>query len=375
MKNNAGSKLLARLDAELAATRDPVRMACLRAERAGYRARQGHFDRAREELDALRLQFALRPHPEVSVWLCLLEGWIEYYRNLSGSAHGWMKRAYALSAATDQRRVRALSAAWLALTDYAADDVDAMVTHLGDALRIAEPDDHDALARACLVVAGAFDFVEHKATAQKWYASARTHARASGDEQMLSAINYNIASHGGQQALQAAVFGGDAPGLARHALGAAEATVNYDGWIGTESLAALAPITMAMLWSLLGDHTKALGLYEAHIKAARDQGLGHLSAVFLADIAWCRWQDGAHEAAAADLEAACAQLGELRHADDRAVAHGRMAQVCELLARPDEAHVHRAQADAAWAQHREFQRRIVALLTAAPLLATASHIA
>ncbi|HKX44850.1 MAG TPA: hypothetical protein VJO99_27080 [Burkholderiaceae bacterium] len=370
----ADSKLLARLDAALAATRDPIRMACLRAERAGYRARQGRFDRARKELDALRLEFALRPHPEVSVWLCLLEGWLAYYGSLDESARGWMKRAYALSAATDLRRVRALSAAWLALTDYAADDAAEMVKHLEEALHTAALDDHDARARACLVAATAFDFVESKADAQKWYTSAREHARAIGDEQMLSAINYNIASQGALQALQAAVFdGAEAGAVARRALTAAEATVNYDGWIGTESLNALTPITMAVLWSLLGDHAKALSLYETHGQAARDQGLEFLSAVFLADIAWCRWHAGAREAVAADLEAARGRLGEARHADDRAVAHGRMGQVCELLGRADEAREHRAQADAAWAQHRAFQRRIAGMLAAAPTLSTASH--
>jgi hypothetical protein len=368
---SADSKLLARLDAAIAATRDPIRTACLRAERAGYRARQGRFDRARKELDALRLQFALRPHPEVSVWLCLVEGWIAYYENLSDSARRWMKRAHALSAATELREVRALSAAWLALTDYAADDVDAMVAHLDEALRIAGPDDHDALGRACLVAATAFDFVEDKAAAQKWYAAARMHGSAAGDEQLLSSINYNIAAQGGLQALQAAVFGGDSTSIARRALTAAEATGNYDRWIGTESLDALVPITMAALWSLLGEHAKALSLYEAHAQAAREQGLDFLSAVFLADMAWCRWHAGAHEAATADLEAAGAQLGSLRHADDRAVAHGRMGHVCELLGRSEDARLHRRQADAAWAQHREFQRRIAALLAAAPALRTA----
>ena len=371
---NADSKLLARLDAALAATRDPIRVGCLRAERAGYRARQGHFDRARKELEALRLEFALRPHPEISVWLCLLEGWIAYYSSLDESARGWMKRAYALSTATDLRRVRALSAAWLALSDYVADDVAAMVAHLEEALHTAAPDEHDVRARAGLVAAAAFDFVERKPEAQKWYASARDHARAIGDEQMLSAINYNIASQGGLHALQAAVFGGDVTGLARHALAAAEATANYDHWIGAKSLDALTPITMAVLWSLLGEHAKALGLYQAHVQAARDQGLEFLSAVFLADMAWCHWHGGAREAAAADLQAAHAQLTEARHADDRAVAYGRMAQVYELLGRGDEAAGHRAQADAAWAHHRAFQRRIVELLTAAPVLASAARI-
>jgi hypothetical protein len=362
----ADSKLLARLDAALAATRDPIRIICLRAERAGYRARQGHFDQARAELDLLRAQSARQPHPEASVWLCLLEGWIAYYRSLDGSARGWMKRAHALSSASNLKRVRALSAAWLALTDYAADDVDAMVEHLGDAFHVAEPDDHGARARACLVVAGAYHFAEQREAAQGWYSRAREHARADGDDQMLSAVNHNIASQGALQALQASVFGGDTSAIARHALAAAEATGNYDGWIGTESLDTLVPMMMAVLWSVLGEHPKALTLYEPHVQAARDQGLGYMSATFLADIAWCRWHTGAHEAAAADIEAAQSRLDDAEHADDRAVAHGRMAQLFALMGRSDEAASHRKLADSAWAAHRALQKRVAELLATHP---------
>jgi len=362
------SKLLARLDAALAASRDPLRTACLRAERAGYRAREGHFDEARAELDALRADSARRPHPELSVWLCLVEGWLAYYRAFDASARGWFKRAHALSQAGELARVHALSAGWLALGDYAAGDSKAMVEHVAEALRTAEPDDHAARARACVVAALAHHFAEDRAAAQAWYLRAREHARHEGDEQMLSAINHNIAAHDASHAMQAAVFGSDAEEIARRALAAAEATGNYDEWIGTESLDALVPMMMAVLWSVRGEHAKALAIYERHMQAAREQGLERMSAIFLADVAWCRWHAGARDAAAAELDAAQARLADVQDPDDLAVARGRIAQLLALMGREEESLAYRDLADAAWREHRVVQQRMRDALAALPAM-------
>lgn len=125
----ADSKYLARLDAAIGSTQNPLRVACLRAERAGYRARQGHFDEARAELVALREQFGKHPQPEVSVWLCLVECWIAYYRNFDVVSLDWIKRAHALSVAMSLRPLRALSAAWLAHLHYVYGPFDQAAQH------------------------------------------------------------------------------------------------------------------------------------------------------------------------------------------------------------------------------------------------------
>src|SRR5205085_11523468 len=115
--------LLARLDAALARARQPVEVACLRAERAGFLARLGRFDEARAVLGSLHAQFDPRPHAAVSAWLCLVEGWMLHFGNFGAGARDKMKRAQALSAAAGLQPLQALSSAWLAHMDYLADDI------------------------------------------------------------------------------------------------------------------------------------------------------------------------------------------------------------------------------------------------------------
>ena len=75
------SRLLTRLDADIAAASNPFRADCLRAERAGYLARQGHVDEAKTELAALHRRHDARPNAEMSAWLSLAEGLLSYFND------------------------------------------------------------------------------------------------------------------------------------------------------------------------------------------------------------------------------------------------------------------------------------------------------
>ena len=78
----AGSRLLARLEADIRKTPHPIDNACLRAERASQLARVGQYDAAREEIAALHSAFDRQANPAVSAWLCLAEGCLTYYTSL-----------------------------------------------------------------------------------------------------------------------------------------------------------------------------------------------------------------------------------------------------------------------------------------------------
>lgn len=358
----ADSKLLARLDAALGTARNPIHSACLRAERAGYRARQGHFDEARGELDALRLQFAMRPQPEVSAWLSLLEGWILYYDNLDVAALDRMKRAHALSAAASLRRLHALSAAWLAHMHSAFSGHAAAAHHVREALEIAASDDHAARARASLVVAGMCHFAGRFDLAKPWYVKARTHARADDDAQTLSALSYNMASLHTSEAMQAVVFGGDADPLIRQATAAMESTGSFDGWIGTEALGSLLPMMRATIASLSGGFEQALALFGDSFERTEKEGMGRVVALLLAERAWCRQQTGNAIAAAADARAAEERINAGMHDDDRACAHGRLAQVLLCLGDRARSESHRAAAHDALGRHQAAQARVMQAL-------------
>ncbi len=357
---SADSKLLARLDAALAATRDPIRTACLRAERAGYRARQGHFDRAREELDSLRLQFAMHPHPEVSIWLSLLEGWIAYYENLDHSALDWMKRARALGAAAHLDNLHAIGAAWLAHLHYAYNEFEQAARMVDEALALAPPSEHAARARASLVVAEACHFAGRFDLAQPWYVEARTHARADDDAQTLSAVNYNLAALQASQVMKAAVFGGgDAPALIRHAAASVESASNFDDWIGTLSLGSLLPLLRASIASARGDFERALALYGDDFHSTAEQGQTRVLPALFADRAWCRCQSGDLTGARADVAQAEQRFDPSIDNDDRALAHGRLVQVLNALGEPASAESHERRAHDALAHHRRDQARVL----------------
>lgn len=364
----AGSRLLARLDADVRRTHHPVDNACLRAERACQLARLGQYDAARDEIAALHAAFDRQAIPAITAWMHLAEGCLTYYTSLSGTARDRMRRAHALSTAAQLPRIQALSAAWLAHMDYVFIDAEGMVQHVGEAVRLASSADLSTISRACMVVGVAYHYAERIDLAQPWYARARECASTEGDEATLSALVCNIAWHHANHAVQAALFGGDSQAHVRHALLGAEATDNIDRWIGITALDSLVPMMRAVVLSVRGEHAESLALYEAHLADARRQGLGRMAANFLADMAWCRWSTGDREGALRDAEAGAAAIDPSMHADDRAVAHARVAQVQRAAGHVDLALQHEGQARDDWRLHQRLQAEIVTAFAKLPPL-------
>lgn len=356
------SRLLNRLDEAIARARNPVEVACLKAERACFLARQGQLQQARALIDALQAQFAWRPHAAVSAWLCLAEGLHDYYTHLGSSARDRVLRAHALSGAAHLAPLRALSAAWLAHMDVASHDMQRMVQHVHEALASAAPDHHSARSRACLVVAYAYHFAGAEARALPWYTRSRIHATADGDEAHLSALMHNQASLRGSQARLAAMFGEGASDATRQALLSTESITRFDAGIHTAALVSLVPMVQAQLLTHEKRWSEALALYEKHFDAALAEGLERMKPCFLADMALCRLELGDLGHAEADARAAEQSLRQPCDLDDRALAQARLAQVLERLGDARTAAVLRERARSDLQAHRGEQQRLVALL-------------
>ena len=356
------SRLQLRLEEAIERSVHPVEKACLLAERAGHLAQRGQFDVAKSEIDAIHAQFDHSPHPAISSWLSLAEGFLAFFSGSSAVARDKIKRAYALSHASRLPRIQALSAAWLAHTDYVALDFPAMAANLEQTFKLAASDHRSAHARACLTMGTALHFSERLDLAKPWYSRCREHASATGDEVMLIGLGSNMAWHHGMHALQASIFGGPLSDHARHALAGALSVDNLDHWSGTTSLKSWAPMLRALSLSVQGEPAQALALYQAHLADAQSQGMGRLSAVFLADMAWCRWRVGDTAGAHSDAQGAQAQLDAAPFADDRAVAHGRLEQVFRALGDEAVAHSHRVRAQEQWVAHRAVQSQLLSLV-------------
>lgn len=354
------SRLLARLDAEIASARTQVAADCKQAERAGYLARMGRTDDAKAVVAALHQRYDQQPHIEVSVWTHLVEGLIGHFSDMDPGARQKIQRAHALSTAAGLKPLRALSAAWLAHMEYLRVNVDLMKGGVEDALMSAESDHHSSLARASLVVALALHCGGRSELARPWYAHARNHAAIEGDDLTISALMHNMAWLRAHDLRCSALEGHAAAADSQHALLSAESLAHFDALIGSVSLKALTPILTAQILAYGGRPAEALQLYEINLAESLAQGMTRLQADLLADQAWCRLQLGQVEGAMRDALAAVESISPTAHFDDQALAHGRLALIFRELGDEAAAKLHVDQAERAWAGHRAFRTRLLA---------------
>lgn len=359
------SRLLVRLDASIAKTRNPVDLACLKAEKAAFLARQGRMELARRIVDEIQAQFAWRPHAAVSAWLSLVEGLIEYYGELGLSAHDRVRRAYALSGAAHLAPLHALCAAWLSVLDFAKHDMSDLASHVGEALRTAAPDHHAARSRASLTVAIAYHYADRIDAAKPWYEACHRHAIADGDEPTVSALMYNRATLHAAASRLASAFGtyGEAERQAtREAQLGADSTGHFELGIGGASLGFMVPMLRAQVALCEGRVADALPLLEQHFDASMEHGFERMRSAYLADLLWCRLAMGQEGAVRQQLPDALDTLGRPSEIDDRAVAQARFAQVLDRLGDQALAATLRQRAERDLAVHRTEQARMASLL-------------
>lgn len=324
------SRLLVRLDSQIAAATLAFDADCLIAERACYRARQGRIEEALQVATTLRERYLHRPNAVISTWTNLVEGLCSHFDDMGEMARDKFRRAHAMSAAPPVSHLHLLCAAWLAHVDYTHHDAVAMAQHAREALQFAAPDDHAVRSRASLVVAQVLHLGSGLDRAEPWYGVAHRHALAEGDDLTIAALIHNRAglqlSRLGEAALQ---MNGSA--AVAQALSELASSQSYDRLIGAASQSTIAPLIQAQILCLRGDAAAALSLFESHIGSAADGGLARMAAPILADQAWCRAQLGQTDAARADAQAALASLVAKTHVDDRAATHSRVAEVLRAL--------------------------------------------
>lgn len=353
------SRLLARLDAEIASARTQVAADCKQAERAGYLARMGRIDDAKAVVTALHQRYDQQPHIEVSVWTHLVEGLIGHFSDMDPGARQKIQRAHALSTAAGLKPLRALSAAWLATMEYARLDVDAMCTQLGIALTCADFEHHAALARAALVIAQAMHLARRTDLARIWYQRSRYHTLPDGDDATTSALMHGSAWLHMALLRQSVLAGAASVSGSEYALVGAESNKRFDDISGISSLPELEPILRAQIHSLQDQFDLASHLYDTHLAAMAFRGALRLQSNLLADRAWCRFQIGMFAGAEEDAYAAIQSLMDETQIDERAATHSRLAQVFGCLGHSTEADKQTELAQASWAAFARLQEHIV----------------
>jgi hypothetical protein len=348
------SRLLTRLDTEIAAERDPLRADLLRAERAAYLIRQGQSDLATSELAALHQKYDGRPNVEMSAWLSLAGSLASYLSDLEPAAIDKMRRSRALSEAAGLARTQALSAAWLAQMEYGRHEFAAMAGYVRESLKLAAVDHHSARSRASMVVALSLHLCGQMAIATTWYMNARDHAVAEGDNATISALMHNMSWLRMHALRQEQVVGSVDGAAGLHARIGIESTMVYDHLQGISTLEPLKPILQAQIHALEGRPAEALMLFNEHM-ANQPEGMSRFHCTVLADRAWCLLQTGQADnarIAAADAEASFLTETQV---DDRASTHSRLADIFGILGEVDKAEQHRVLARDCWQKFAELQ--------------------
>lgn len=351
------SRLIERLDAEIASATGPLQREYLKAERAGALARLGLLADARFALSGLRTQNQRHKDGLLAAWIHLVDGQIDHFDTIAPQAREKFSRALEQAEAVGHAPMQALASAWLATCAFNASDMPALARHAASALSLAEPQHHAALARVGLVLADTYRCCDDDANSQTWYLRARAHASADGDSSMISVMLHNISTMRSSQIALADAFGRADLELARKALLEAESTANYDWGMGVASLSAMVPVIRAQLLVVLGRFDDAARLFDDHLERSSNEGQAHREARMLADRAWCHVKLGHVSQALADARAAEAGVSGQKDPDDRAATYARLARIHRHGGRDTVAEQLQAQANTAFAEHEALQQR------------------
>jgi tetratricopeptide (TPR) repeat protein len=359
-------RMLLSLQAEIANAPSALIADCKRAECAAYLSRLGRFDEARIAIDDLRGRYDHYPHIEVSIWINLAEGLLGYFSNLGISATDRVRRAYVLSTSAGLWQMQALCAAWLAQLDYVILDVDALSSHLNEAIKKADSKNHAALSRASLVAAQALHLARRFDLAQVWYKKSREHAMSDRDDATISALMHNMAWLRMYEMRQTVLGGAGVTLQDRGVLATAESNAHLNELVGDASWPELKPLLRAQILSLQCDPHGAAILYREHLTDAKPAA--RLQVNVMADRAWCHVQleelDQARICAGLALDGLVSET----QLDERAPAHSRLAQVFSALGNVSESRRHLELASDAWASYVLIQSKIVVKLRDLPLI-------
>jgi tetratricopeptide (TPR) repeat protein len=349
------SRLLRNLEGVIGTTRDPALWARAMCRRASHLARQGQSDEARVAIAEVRSKFADALAPEIVTWLMLAEGILWFSAGQFAKFDDRIRRARGIAVASKYGAARAACAAWLALSAFNDRRYEEMVSLLREAFELAANDDHQALARASLVLADAFHLAGRFDLARPWYERTRQHATSEGDESTLSAMLHNVAAFRASNVKFADALGTYLGEEARRASLEATSAAAYDHAIGTKSFDQLLPHVVEQLFVAEGKYKEAFDEL-ARMDLTGLPARGH--ATHYADYALCAWRIGERELAQQLLPKALAALDLPVDADDAAYTYCRLASILSESGQADAAAQLQAKAIKEAERYREFQARL-----------------
>lgn len=350
------SRLLANLNERISSSTDELSRACFRAQRAAYLGRRGDEVEASAEIVALRQINSAFGDPVLSAWIHIAEGVVELTVGRHPAAADKFERARAIARAVNMPREASIAVTWLAYIDFTRNDIPALVCKVNAVARLKMDADASARARAKMLVGQTFHYAGKFDEARLWYEAARELAVEAGDDVLMSALLFNIASHHVSNYRQSELRGGLTSAPIRLLALTTDSVSNCDRLVGINSLDSYGATLLASVHMFHERFSEAALLFERFIDLAETQGLKRMKSPYLADLAYCLGRLGDLENARQRAERAEFAISDLVHVDDLAATRSRLAQTFELLGDADASAFQRKLADQCWCDHENLQR-------------------
>lgn len=350
------SVYLEHLNRKIDAATQLAEQCLLRADKAGFLARFGDLENARQEVKEVKtINLTLR-NGRVSVAIGIADGLCKYYGGSDKEAYESLKRARVLSLALGQRDLVAKAACWLAFLEYGSQSFERMFHFMIESVENnTEPEDPSTSARLALLVAQTLHLGNRFDLAFCWYRAAHGYASNALDGATISALMHNMASIWTTNTRNEVLGGIKTKDTGRTALAGAISTLNLDSLLGATSFDYFTPLVLAQLHSLEGKWAEAVRLYQDRIDNVELHAAKGWQAWMLSDLGWCLLKSGqTHEAKSYIDEAKKAVRGD-QHPDDQAATYTRLADYSLEVGQTEEVEGYRQRSDLKWREYSSLQ--------------------
>lgn len=329
----------------------------LRAERAGFLARFGELENARQEVQEVKtINLTLR-NGRVSVAIGIADGLCKYYGGSDTEAYEILKRARVLGVALGQSDLIAKAACWLAFLEYGSQSFERMFHFMSESVsNNTESEDPSTSARLALLLAQTLHLGNRFDLASSWYRAAHAYASSASDGATISALMHNMASIWTTNTRNEVLGGMKTSDTGRIALAGAISTLNLDSLLGSTSFDYFTPLMLAQLHSLEGKWAEAICLYQDRITNVELRAAKGWQAWMLSDLGWCLLKSGKTQEAQSYIDAAKKAVRSDQHPDDQAATYRRLADSSVEIGQNEEVEGFRQRSDLKWREYLSLQK-------------------
>lgn len=318
------SRLLQSLDQQIQQCTNHNDLARLVSRRAIHLARLNSLEESKAEIGQLRVRLGKELGAESGAWIFLAEGVIAYYSFDLNTAFDRLQRSYAVAKSTGQTDAIAIIASWLAHITAEQRNKSAAIDYAITALNAAKEDNHAALSRLSQTIGMLFGDADLISESQKWFAKARSHAVAEGDESALAAVFYNKTVHRLVNAMICDALGRAQSSDFKMLAMEVDSSNSFDEAFGSVGLQGNTSMIRGHILSITRKFDEAIIELE---KTKSDTVYSFNLAVIYADLAYCLQSVGANLQTNQWLQLLQENLGNTNGSDDLAFIHGRLSQI------------------------------------------------